>query len=216
MTHSATVGYATSLKGRHSPKVDQAEDQTGDDGKVREVKAHGSTRRNGEGNVVFRADGSVQSNCCGNDDVADSTSCLQVNQHWKQDQRCFLEDSHGYRSLTPAEAKSDNGSSLLHRANVGAICHPQPQKVDAGGWQGIVSNLSRRLKSYPASLRFPNSSVRRNDIHVRIRPAMASRKGRSRGIEPPVIDGQPLPWLQLRRELHVENIHNAGDRKNEY
>jgi hypothetical protein len=63
------------------PKVDQTEDETGDDGKVGKVEAHRSTGGDGEGDVMTGSDGSVGGDGSGDDDVADSTgrsvSCVE-------------------------------------------------------------------------------------------------------------------------------------------
>lgn len=53
-----------------SPEVDETEDESGDDGKVGEVEAHGRSSGNREGDVVSGADRTVERDGRCDDDVA--------------------------------------------------------------------------------------------------------------------------------------------------
>lgn len=59
--------------GQGSPKVDQGQSQTRHHRKVRKVESHRRTGRDGKGNMVARANSTVERDSDGNNDVADRT-----------------------------------------------------------------------------------------------------------------------------------------------
>jgi hypothetical protein len=84
------------------PEVDETKDQSRDNGKVGEVKAHGRSSSDGEGNVISGTDGTVERNCSGDDEITNGTE--QSASHDTCNNRYSL---HGTGSLSPTETKRD-------------------------------------------------------------------------------------------------------------
>ena len=70
----------------NSPKVDQSKSKTRNDGKVRKVEPHRGAGSDGKGDMVARADGTVERDSEGDDDVSDST-CVQLVPSYHQDRQ---------------------------------------------------------------------------------------------------------------------------------
>lgn len=60
---------------KNLPKVEKTQDETGDNGKIGEVKTHRSARGNGKGDMVPRANNTVKGDCGGNYNVTDGAKC---------------------------------------------------------------------------------------------------------------------------------------------
>lgn len=57
--------------GKNLPEIEKTQDETGNDGKIRKVKTKWSTRGNGKGDMVSRANHTVKGDRDSNNNVAD-------------------------------------------------------------------------------------------------------------------------------------------------
>ena len=97
-----------------SPKVDETEHESGDDGKVGKVETHGRSGGDGKGDVVSRANGTVECDGSGDDNVTDGTDgqllfcCLATSE---------CASLHGTGRFSPTETERDLPNQLVHRSN---------------------------------------------------------------------------------------------------
>lgn len=108
----------------HLPKVDQTKDHAGHDGKVGKVETKRGSRRDGKGNMVSRADHTIEGDGSSDDDVSDRTEISMI--------RCLQDsiDLHGDGCFTPRQSQRNDRTGLLHRTDVGSIGQPQEQVID--------------------------------------------------------------------------------------